>query len=127
MDVLFIGPWSTACSQFAWRTTSLCVGGRAARRSYLPGLRVTAAEVDRQARRSCLVWWCKLTTGQVRSASKCVRRSHCTARHTPTQTRHRMHLSGGRADSIHTSHHYTRQWDTTKQFCLCRVWRGGVN
>jgi len=30
---------STACLHFAWRTTSLRVGGRAARRSCLPGLR----------------------------------------------------------------------------------------
>jgi len=44
-----------------------------------------------------------MTTGQVRSASECVRRSHCAAGRTPTQTRHRTHLSGGRADSIHTT------------------------
>ena len=29
---------------------------------------------------------------------------------------------GGRADSVHTA-----TPDTTKQSCLCRVWRGGVN
>jgi len=42
----------------------------------------------------------------VRSVSECVQRSHCAAGHTPTQTRHRTHLSGetgGRADSIHTA------------------------
>jgi len=71
---------------------------------------------------SCLVWRCELAAGQVRSASECVRRSHCAAGRTPTQTRHRTHLSGGRADSIHTA-----TPDTTKQSCLCRVWRGGVN
>jgi len=59
---------------------------------------------------------------QARSASECVRRSHCAARHTPTQTRHRTHLSGGRAGSVHTT-----TPDTTKQSCLCRVWRSDVN
>ena len=56
------------------------------------------------------------------SASECVRRSHCATRHTLTQTRHRTHLSGDRADSIHTA-----TPDTTKQSWLCRVLRGGVN
>jgi len=56
------------------------------------------------------------------SQSECVRRSHCAARHTPTRTRHRTHLSGGRADSVHAA-----TADTTKQSCLCRVWSGGVN
>ena len=48
---------STACLHFAWRTTSLRVGGRAARRSYLPGLRRGGG--GRQAGAtvlSCLVW-----------------------------------------------------------------------
>ena len=44
-------------------------------------------------------------------------RRHCaTARRTLTQTRHRTHLSGGRADSIHTAIP-----DTIKQSYLCRV------
>jgi len=114
---------STACLQFAWRTTSMRVGGRAARRSCLPGMRRGGG--GRQADAtvlSCLVWRCELTTGQVRSASECVQRSHCAARHTPLQTRHRTHLSGCRADSVHTA-----TPDTTKQSCRCRVWRVGVN
>ena len=97
---------------FSWRTTSL--RGVAARRSCLPGLRRGGG--GRQAGAavlSCLVWRCELTTRQVRSASECVRRSHCAARHTPTQTRHRTHLSGCQADSIHTV-----TPDTTKQSCL---------
>ena len=59
---------------------------------------------------------CELTAGQARSASECVRRSHCAAGHTPTQTGHRTHLSGGRADSVHTA-----TADKTRQSCLCRV------
>ena len=112
---------STAC--FMWRTTSLRVGGRAARRTCLSGLR--RGRGGRQAGAtvlSCLVWRCELTAGQVRSASECVRRSHCAARHTPTQTRRRTHLSDCRADSVHTA-----TPDATKQSCLCRVGRGGVS
>ena len=55
----------------------------------------------------------------MRSASKCVRRSHCAVEHTPTATRQKTHLSGCRADSIHTA-----TPDATKQSCLCRVWCG---
>ena len=65
---------------------------------------------------------CELTAGQVRSATECVQRSHCAARHTPTQTGHRTHLSGCRADSVHTA-----TPDTTKQSCLCRVGHDSVN
>jgi len=109
----------TTCLHFAWRKTSLRVGGRAARRSCLRrggGGRQAGAAVL-----SCLVWRCELTAGQVRSASECVRRSHCAARHTPTQTRQRTHLSGCRADSIHTA-----TPDTTKQpmqSVSCLAWR----
>ena len=78
----------TACLHFAWRTTSLRVGGLAARPNCMAGLRRGAA----------------------------------ANRHTPTQTRHRTHLSSGRADSVHTA-----TPDTTKQSCQCRVWHGGVN
>jgi len=102
---------STACLHFAWRTTSLRVGGRAARPGCLPGLR--RGSVGRQAGAavlSCLVWRCELTAGQVRSASECVRRSH-----RPDTQRTCL------ADSIHTA------TDTTKQYCLRRVRRGGVN
>ena len=67
---------------------------------------------------SCQAVWTE-SAGQVRSASECVRRSHCaTLRHRPDRT----HLSGRRADSVHTA-----TPDTTKQSCLCRVWCGGVN
>ena len=49
---------STACLHFAWRTTSLRVGGRAARRSHLRrgggGRQAGAAVV------TCLVWLCEL-------------------------------------------------------------------
>ena len=105
---------STACLHFAWRTTSLRVGGRAARRSCLPGLRRGGG--GRQAGAavlSCLMWRCELTAGQVRSASECVQRSHCAARHTPTQTRHRTHLSGDRTDSVH---------DESVQSVSCWAW-----
>jgi len=104
------------CLHFAWRTTSLRVGGRAARHSCLPGLCCGGGRQAGATVLSCLMWWCELSR-----PDKCVRRSHCAAQHTPTQTRHRTHLSGGRADSIHTA-----TPDTTKQSCLCRVWRGGV-
>ena len=53
------------------------VGGRAARRSCLAGLR--------------------------RSSSGRAGTAGATARRTPTQTRHRTHLCGGRADSVHTA------------------------
>jgi len=47
---------STACLHFAWRTTSLRVGGRAARRSCLRrGGRQAGATVL-----SCLMWRCEL-------------------------------------------------------------------
>ena len=83
----------TACLHFARRTTSLRVGGLADRLSYLAGLR--------------------------RGGSGRAGTAGATARRTPTQTRHRTHLYGGRADSIHTA-----TPDTTKQSRLCR---DGVN
>ena len=96
---------STACLHFhGVQRRWLRVGGRAARSSCLSGLRRGGGgRLAGAAVLSCLVWRCEMTTGQVRSASECVRRSHCAARRTPTQTRHRTHLSGGRADSIHTT------------------------
>ena len=63
---------------------------------------------------SCHAVWIE-SARHVRSASECVQRSHCAARHTPTQSRHRTHLSGGRTDSVHTS-----TPDATKQSCLWR-------
>jgi len=109
---------STACLHFARRTTSLRVGGRAARRSCLPGLhRGGGGRQAGAAVLSCLVWRCELTAGQVRSASECVRRSHCVARHTPTQTGHRTHLSGRLS-----SHRRTRH-DETVLSVSCPAWR----
>ena len=52
----------TVCLHFAWRTTSHRVGGRAARRSCLPGLRRGGCG-GRQAGAtvlSCLAWRCEL-------------------------------------------------------------------
>jgi len=40
----------------------------------------------------------------------------------PDALRRRAHLSGGRADSVHTA-----TPDTTRRSCLCRVWCAGVN
>ena len=48
---------------------------------------------------------CELTAEQVRSASECVRRSHCVARHSPTQN---ALVGRTRADSVHTARQ-TRQ------------------
>ena len=45
---------STACLHFAWRTTSLRVGGRLGVAACLAC--VAAAAVDRQARQSCRIW-----------------------------------------------------------------------
>ena len=60
----------------------------------LPGLRRGGGGGGRLAGAAvlcCLVWRCELTAGQVRSASECVRRSHCTARHTSTLGRLNSH------------------------------------
>jgi len=46
---------STACLHFVWRTTSLRVGGRAARRSCLPGLRRDSWRRRSTGRRDSLV------------------------------------------------------------------------
>ena len=103
---------------FSWRTTSLRVGGRAARSGCLPGLRrggggrLAGATVL-----SCLVWRCELTSGQVRSASECVRRSHCAARYTPT-TQNALVGWWGRLNS----HRHTRH-DKTVQSVSCLVCR----
>jgi len=90
----------------------------AARRSCcLPGLRRGGG--GRQAGAtvlSCLVWRCELSVPDRPTGSFCVEVRPAVAlrrRHTSTQTRHRTHLSGGRADSIHTA-----TPGTTKQSCL---------
>ena len=112
---------STACLHFAWRTKSQRVGGRAARLNCLPALRRGGGWQAGATVLSCVAVWIG-SARQVRSASEYVRRSHCAAQHTPTQTSHRTHLSGGRADWIHTA-----TPDTTRRSCLCRVWCAGVN
>jgi len=80
---------SMACLHFAWRTTSLRVGGRAARRSCLPGLRRGGG--GRQAGAavlSCLVWRCELWIDGRTSAFWC--RSASSGRTAPPDThRHR--------------------------------------
>jgi len=54
---------------FSRRTTSLRVGGLAAGRSCLPGLRRGGGRQAGVTVLSSLVWLCELTAGQVRSAS----------------------------------------------------------
>jgi len=70
-------PESTPCLHFAWRTTSLRVGCRAARRSCLPGLRRGGG--GRQAGAtvlSCLVWRCEIA---LTSLSTSMRHWWCAA------------------------------------------------
>ena len=113
---------STACLHFAWRTTSLCVVGRAARRSCLPGLRRGGG--GRQAGAtvlSCLVWRCNLSRPDMCVLRRSASGGRTASPDTLRQTRHRTHLSGCRSDSVHTA-----TPDTTKLSSLCRVWRGGV-
>ena len=69
--------WSYATvhrvSTFSWHTTSLRVGGRAARRSCLPGLRRGGG--GRQAFAtvlSCLVWRCEFSRPDCPTAAFCV-------------------------------------------------------
>ena len=65
---------------------------------------------------SCLVWRCELSVPDRPTGSFCVGVLPAVAlrrRHTSTQTRYRTHLSGGRADSIHTA-----TPGTIKQSCL---------
>ena len=85
---------STACLHFAWRTTSLRVGVRAARRSCLPGLRHSGGRLAGAAVLSCLA----------------------TAGHTPTQN-----ALVGRQGRLH-SHRQTRHDKTVLSVsCLaCR-------
>jgi len=65
----------------------------------------------RGARRRC-VW----AVGRLGVAACVAAATAATSRRTPTQTRHRTHRSGGRADSVHTA-----TPDTTKKSCLCCV------
>ena len=93
----------------------------------LPGLRRGGG--GRQAGAtvfSCLVWLCDLSLPDSPTSAFCVGVRPAVALPRPTHSdtdRDRTHLSGGRADSII----YTATPDTTKQSCLCRVWRGSVN
>ena len=70
-------------------------------------------------------WWlglAGLASRQQQSRRHCLRDRRHRDWYTVTWTRHRMHLSCGQADLIHTA-----TPDMTKQSCLCRVWRGDVN
>jgi len=77
---------STARLHFAWRTTSLCVSGRAARRSCLPGLRRGGDQQAGATVLSCLVWRCELSR-----PDKCVLRPSASGGRTapPDTLRHR--------------------------------------
>jgi len=86
---------STACLHFAWRTTSLRVGGRAARRNCVPGLR---------------------RGGGGRQAGATVLSCLATAGHTPTQN-----ALVGRPGRLH-SHRQTRH-DKTVLSVSCLVCR----
>jgi len=114
---------STACLHFAWRTTSLRVGGRAARRSCLRGLRHGGGRLAGAAVLSCLMWRCDWPPDK-----RVLRRSASGGRTAPPDTLRRrpdtertVWLSGRLS-----SHRQTRH-DKIQQFCLCPVWRGGVN
>ena len=80
-------------------------GGRL--RSCLPGLRRGGG--GRQAGAavlSCLVWWCELSRPDRQAGAFCVclcRSVSGGAVRPPDALRRRTHLSGGRADSIHTA------------------------
>ena len=68
----------------------------------------------RGVRRRC-VW----AVGRLGVAVCVAAATAATSRRTPTQTRHRTHLSGGWSDSVHTA-----TPDTTTKSRPCRVWRG---
>ena len=106
---------STSCLHFAWRTTSLRVGGRVARRSCLPGLRCGGGRQAGATVLSCLVCPCELSRRDKCNASECVRRSHCAARHTPTQNAP-IWLSGRLSSHRHTRH------DKTVLSVSCLAW-----
>ena len=98
-------PYATVHSVFSY-----CMAynvSRAARSSCLPGLR-----------RDSLVLSCH----DRRTSASCAGVRPAVAMRRPTQARRRTHLSGCRADLVHTA-----TPDTTKQSCLCRVWCDGVN
>jgi len=116
---------STACLHFAWRTTSLRVGGRAARRSCLRrggGGRQAGATV-------CLVWCDGVncvgpTAVQVHSASECVRRSHrqCLRRPTHSDAERICRAVG---PTQFTPPHQTRRDGPVS--VVFGVWRAGMN
>jgi len=94
---------TTACLRFAWRTTSLRVGG-------LPGLRHGGG--GRQASAtvlSCLVWRCELTAGKVHRTAP-----PDTEQIGPTE---RTYLAVEPTEF--TPPHQTRQ----QKSCLCLAWR----
>jgi len=62
----------------------------------------------------------RLRSYQLARAADTADATAATAGRTPTQTGHRTHLSGGRADSVHTA-----TPETTKQSCVsCLAWIG---
>jgi len=98
---------STACLQFAWRTTSLRVGGRAARRSCLRrggGGRQAGATVSGVAVRT-----------DRQTSAFCVGVRPAVALRRPTQTQNAPVWS--LSDSVHTA-----TPDTTQTGLLRRVW-----
>jgi len=66
-----------ACLHFAWRTTSLRVSGRAARRSCLPGLHRGGGRQAGATVLSCLVWRCELALRKLTGYQSAQRRSNC--------------------------------------------------
>jgi len=65
-----------ACLHFAWRTTSLRVSGRAARRSCLPGLHRGGGRQAGAMVLSCLVWRCELALRKLTGYQSAQRRSN---------------------------------------------------
>ena len=115
---------STVCLYFAWRTTSLRVGGWAARRSCLPGLRRGGG--GRQAGAtvlSCQVWRCKLSRPdrrQVRSASECVWRSHRQCLRHPTHSDVKRTCRAVRPTQF-TQPHQTQGGPVSCLVCRCEL------
>ena len=98
----------TACLHFAWRITSLRVGGHAARRSCLPGLRRGGGgRLAGAAILSFLVWWCELSQPDRPAFSVKVRRAVAPAVPAPPDTPRRTDRAVG--PTQFTPPHQTRQ------------------
>ena len=98
--------------------------GRLGRLGVAACLACVAVVVDRQAQRSCLVWRCELTAGQVRSALECVRRSHC-ARVTHSDKDQTQNAPVWRSSRLSSDRH-TRH-DKTVLSVSCLAWRCDYN